>query len=120
MVGEEHGAGGEGLPEDLDEQVELPQVGAAVGHEAPHQLIVALLLAGRRLLVRQREAADVLLVLVEHVHQHLEQHGSGGGAANRWRSQEQSSTNILTGVMQQNIQQAILGYVALAATCTVY
>lgn len=71
MLREEHGAGGERLPEDFDEQVELPQVGAAVRHEAPHQLVVALLLTGRRLLVRQGEAADVLLVLVEHVHQHL-------------------------------------------------
>lgn len=78
MLREEHGAGGEGLPEDLDEQVELPQVGAAVRHEAPHQLVVALLLAGRRLLVRQGEAADVLLVLVEHVHQHLHPEGGVG------------------------------------------
>lgn len=71
MLGEEHRAGGEGLSEHLDEQVELPQVLSTVGHEGPHQLIVTLLLVGRWLLIHQRETTDVLLILVEHIHQHL-------------------------------------------------
>lgn len=71
MLGEEHGVGDEGLSEHLDEQVELAQELTAVSHEAPHQLVVTLLLIGRRLLVRQREPAHILFVLVEHVHQHL-------------------------------------------------
>lgn len=72
MLREEHGVGAEGLSEDLDEELQLPQEVAPVGHEAAHQLVVTLLLVGRRLLVRQREAAHVVLVLVEHVHQHLD------------------------------------------------
>lgn len=46
VLREEHGAGVEGLSEHLDEQVELSQVLSTICHEAPHQLVVTLLLIG--------------------------------------------------------------------------
>lgn len=71
MVREELGVGGERLAEHLDDEVQVSQVLTHLGHERFHQVVVGLRLGRRWLLVHEGEAADVLLVLMEHVHQHL-------------------------------------------------
>lgn len=72
MVGEVHSVGGDWLAEHLDDEVEVTKVLSDLGHEGLDQVVVGLLLIGGWLLVHQGETADVLLVLVEHVHQNLE------------------------------------------------
>lgn len=74
--GEQHGVGGEGLPENLNDEVEVAQILTHLRHEGLDQVIVHLLLGRRRLLV-QRKHADVLLHLMEHVHQHLQAETQG-------------------------------------------
>lgn len=65
------GVGEEVLAEHLDDQVELSQVLPLLCDFEPHQVVVRELPGGRRLLGALGHQADVLL-LVEHVHQHLE------------------------------------------------
>ncbi len=74
--GEQHGVGGEGLAENLDDEVQVAQILTHLCHEGLDQVIVHLLLGCRRLLV-QRKHADVLLHLMEHVHQHLQAQTQG-------------------------------------------
>lgn len=59
------------MAENLDDEVELSQVLALLGNLEPHQVVVGELPRRRRLLGALGHQADVLL-LVKHVHQHLE------------------------------------------------
>jgi len=67
---EDLGVGQEVLAEHFDDEVELSQVLPLLCDFQPHQVVVRELPGGRRLLGALRHQADVLL-LVEHVHQHL-------------------------------------------------
>lgn len=44
VMGEEQWSGGELFSEHQDKKIELPQVDLSIWHEAPHKLIVTLLL----------------------------------------------------------------------------
>lgn len=59
------------MAEHFDDEVELAQVLPLLCDFKPHQVVVRELPGGRRLLCALRHQADVLL-LVKHVHQHLE------------------------------------------------
>lgn len=59
------------MAEHFDDEVELAQVLPLLCDLQPHQVVVRELAGGGRLLRALRHQADVLL-LVEHVHQHLE------------------------------------------------
>ena len=59
------------MAEHFDDEVELAQVLPLLCDFKPHQVVVRELPGGRRLLCALRHQANVLL-LVKHVHQHLE------------------------------------------------
>lgn len=68
---EDFGVGQEVMAEHFNDEVELAQVLPLLCDFKPHQVVVRELPSGRRLLCALRHQADVLL-LVKHVHQHLE------------------------------------------------
>lgn len=67
---EDFGVGQEVMAEHFDDKVELSQVLTLLRDLEPHQVVVRELTRGRRLLCALRHQTDVVL-LVEHVHQHL-------------------------------------------------